>query len=103
MRRFGPERVAEASQSIRVRARETRRLVKLIGFYDAECAATVGVTAAARKAGVFNPHHEGITERARGIRSIVAMGHRGTRFEVRERAASLVARGTPKRFDGRDV
>ena len=69
-----------ASRLIRIRARETRRLARLIEAYDDACVATVGVTAAARKGCVFNAHHDSIAERARLIRAVVGLGHAGVRL-----------------------
>ena len=66
-----------ALHSVRVRAPETRRLALLIVQYDAACAVTVRVTAAAREAGLFNAHHACIAECAREIRAAVAAGYAG--------------------------
>ena len=52
-------------RGMRVRTAEAARLADLIGAFDAACAATAAVTAAARRRGVFNPHHASIRERAR--------------------------------------
>ena len=69
-----------ASRVFRIRAWETRRLALLIEAYDGACVATVEVTLAARKARVFNAHHESIAERARLIRAVIGHGHTGVRF-----------------------
>ena len=66
-------------RGMRVRTAEAARLADLIGAFDAACAATAAVTAAARRRGVFNPHHGSIRERARMIRRIVDLGHAGGR------------------------
>ena len=69
-----------ASRSIGVRAPETRRLAMLIVEYDAACAATVRITAAARKTGLFNAHHACIAECGREIRAALESGYAGVRY-----------------------
>ena len=64
-------------RSLRVRAGEAVRLAALIGAFDATCAASAAVTAAARERGIFNPHHARIPESARMIRRIADLGHAG--------------------------
>lgn len=75
-------------RGLRVRTAEAARLADLIGAFDAACSATAAVTAAARRGGVFNPHHESIRERARLIRRIVDLGHAGGRAWRRTRGAA---------------
>ena len=69
-----------ASRSMRVRAPQTRRLALLIAEYDAACAATVRITAAARTAGLFNAQHACIAERGREIRAALESGYSGVRY-----------------------
>ena len=71
----------------RVRTAEASRLADLIGAFDAACAATAAVTAAARRRGLFNPHHASIRDRARMIRRIVDLGHAGGRSRARRERA----------------
>ncbi|MXY56128.1 MAG: DUF1845 domain-containing protein [Gammaproteobacteria bacterium] len=75
-----------AARTVRVRTRETRRLAMLIAEYDAACAATVRMTAAAGKAGVFNAQHACIAERGREIRAALASGYSGVRYGGRRGA-----------------
>ena len=89
-----------ASRSFRIRARETRRLARLIAAYDSVCAETVAVTAAASRAGVFNPHHEAVTERGRLIRAVIALGHRGPWARVRNRVVESGVRGASRGAGG---
>ncbi len=69
-----------AARILRVRAPETRRLAMLILEYDAACAATVRITAAAGKAGLFNAQHACIAERGREIRAALASGYAGVAY-----------------------
>ena len=62
---------------LRIRAGEAVRLATLICAFDAACAATAAVTAAARERHVFNPHHANIAERARMIRRVADLGYSG--------------------------
>jgi len=64
---------------LRIRTMEAARLADLVVAFDAACAATAAVTAAARRRGVFNPHHASIRDRARMIRRIVDLGYAGGR------------------------
>ena len=64
---------------LRLRTAGAARLAELIGGFDAACAATAAATAAARRRGVFNPHHESIRDRARMIRRTIDLGHAGGR------------------------
>lgn len=73
----------------RVRTAEASRLADLIGAFDAACAATAAVTAAARRRGLFNPHHASIRDRARMIRRIVDLGHAGGRSRARRERPRL--------------
>ena len=92
-----------ASRSMRIRARETRRLAMSIAAYDATCAATVGANRTARASGVFNAPHASIVERARLIRTVVALGYSGVKFRWRDRAASAGARGVSGERDAPGV
>ena len=83
----------------RLRTAEAARLADLIGAFDAACAATAAVTAAARSRGVFNPHHASIRERARMIRRIVDLGHAGGR--AWRRTGGAAAGASAVRVDGR--
>ena len=85
-----------ASRSIRNRARERRRLALLIAAYDAACAATVGVTATARKLRVYNAYHECIAERARLIRAVASLGHSGVGLQMGGSAANAGAADVPQ-------
>ena len=73
-------RWVRAARTVRVRAPETRRLAMLIVEYDAACAATVRITAAANKAGLYNAQHACIAERGREIRAALASGYSGVRY-----------------------
>lgn len=68
------------AMGLRAFARETLDCLEdLVVAFDAACAATAAVTAAARRRGVFNPHHASIRDRARMIRRIVDLGYAGGR------------------------